>query len=146
MAEEAKWIHAGLTCMILTHDMGHRCGYVLVPKHHVFHGVDYGDCINPEHKNEKHCYCGDTPESRLSAHGGITFGGGLQDYKGWWFGFDCAHHGDAQDPSIMSPDMKKKAELNPDIYLRTGGHIRSAEYVANECQNLASQLRSMMED
>jgi len=127
---EFKWDHdaTGYPCFIIIHDRGFRCGYVGVPKGHFLHGVEY---------SEKKL----SPESRFQVHGGLTYSGngfGYGDF--WFFGFDCAHFGDAKDVRLM--DMRSR-----ELYKRYGagpheesGVVRSKEYVTKECDDLAQQL------
>jgi hypothetical protein len=88
-------MHAGLKCAVVQgREAGNRCGYVRVPPTHPLHGKD-DSAVD------------------LDVHGGITFAAmepcTEEDGVGWWFGFDCAHLGDAyHDPN---PDM---ATLSPE--------------------------------
>ena len=63
----------------------------------------------------------------IDVHGGITYANGNGKYpvasRGWWFGFDCAHSGDATK------------------YL--DGELRSFEYVKQECFKLVRQLQEI---
>lgn len=57
-------------------ELGHLCGYVVIPKDHPLHGVHYDDI-------------------HLEAHGGLTFSAPLLAFGGEYaIGFDCAHWGD----------------------------------------------------
>ena len=130
-------------CVILT-DMGHRCGYVGVSDSHALYGVDCSqevDCLN---------FPGDEPVGKrgiipllagsrrapdvvFDVHGGLTFSGPIGDVETapkslWFFGFDCAHHGDAPEPGYS----------NHSIF--SGGVVRSLDYVVGECESLAAQL------
>lgn len=63
----------------------HLCGYVAVPPGHPLHGKHY-DAV-------------EAPESSPGVHGGLTYSGDRAPSDpdagpDWWFGFDCAHHGD----------------------------------------------------
>jgi hypothetical protein len=108
--------HAGHEWMIVHNGSGHRCGYVKFEPGHPWHGKGMDDID-------------------ASVHGGITFAapdmpcdkGG--DDNGWWVGFDCAHSGDAADPTL--PGAKE-------IYLTAfeGDVIRTTEYVQAECESL----------
>ena len=80
---EKVWIDkkTGFLCVILLIRNSHRCGYVGVPKGHKLYKKDYTE--NGKIEN-------------LDVHGGVTFSDFLlpgEDY--WFFGFDCAHTGDA---------------------------------------------------
>ena len=67
--------YKGHTCIIRKNPVLQTlCGYVVVPKRHPWHGMDYFkiDC---------------------DVHGGLTYGEQLGEYD-FAVGFDCAHHGD----------------------------------------------------
>lgn len=91
----------------------HRCGYVGVRKSHPLFNSDY-DRLD------------------IECHGGLTFSGypKLADEKDlWWFGFDCAHEGDRVDYGYAC-----------DV---TDGVERSLDYVVNECESIARQLKEL---
>lgn len=76
----------GFECVVLGMSMGHRCGYICVPKSHPWYGRDYNDILSAE------------------VHGGLTFSErrlGSQRSQGWWLGFDTAHAFDWHDPLLM---------------------------------------------
>ena len=115
----AKGEESGFEWEVTSNDLGYRCGYVRVPPDHPWHGKDY-DSVEPY------------PE----VHGGLTFasrdtdcGKGGAD-NAWWLGFDCAHAGDAPDPSL--PGFCRLMSFRGDT-------IKSTEYVTEECRNLAKQ-------
>lgn len=127
---EKEWDNAGLPCVVLMTDMGHRCGYVGVPKGHKWYGTNYDDVQRSD-------------GGYIEVHGGLTYG--REGGKGYpsekkegffWFGFDCAHYGDSPDPSI-NPHY---AEMMSD-----GGEIRSLDYCVVECEKLARQLNDIPE-
>lgn len=109
----------GLEWEVTSNRMGYRCGYVRIPAGHPWHGLDYDDV-----------------EPYPIVHGGLTFArpdtdcgkGGLDN--AWWLGFDCAHAGDAPDPSLPG---------YLELMAKLGGVIRTTEYVAGQCQSLARQ-------
>lgn len=119
---ERDWItEAGLraVCYVVMREgrKKHRCGYVGVPVGHKFHGLDYSDSRLPD----------------LECHGGLTYANKWGDeYPAdpelWWFGFDCAHLGDGE------------IEADKDYLYRRDGVPRSEQYVADECESLASQI------
>ena len=130
-------------CAILT-GMGHRCGYVGVSDAHPLHGVDYSqetDCLefpSDEAVGKRGIIpllAGSrrAPDVVFDVHGGLTFSGPMDWIEAapkglWFFGFDCAHHGDAPEPGYT----------NYSVF--SGGVVRSLEYVAGECESLAAQL------
>ena len=100
----------------VSNGMGYRCGYVRVPKGHRWHGKDWS-------------------EVDCRVHGGITFAeadvpcDAPGEDDAWWIGFDCAHSGDAPDPSL--PGYNER--------MADSGTIRSQGYVEHECKRLCEQ-------
>lgn len=169
---EQEFEHAGYKCVVTFNAMGHRCGYVGIPKNHPLYGKDYSDyleikkadvgdrkisgifpllgaCLDKDERIRIEAY--------FSCHGGITFadGGENSNYPIesdlWWFGFDCGHAGDKADLSYAIEKFPKQAEqlkmqkqIN-DMYPIEGDIIRTEEYVAEECKKLAEQLKEFEE-
>lgn len=137
-------------CLIYRQSMGHWCGYVAISTEHPYFGYD-------------------TEEMDVQVHGGITYGntnpafilnallqepiaielmaqkekGPLMDWlidqgipgpalDAFWLGFDCAHAGDLS-PAFSGLKSRFIMEESFDIY-------RDAQYVQEECRNLALQL------
>lgn len=131
---EKEFEHKGLKCVVLLLAIGHRCGYVGVPKEHPLYNVDEMNCL-----------------SDFSCHGGLTYSGGGENSSYpissdlWWFGFDCAHCADEPD---WNSTLKAFPEQYKQIYqqkmigkmFHSEGKIRTTEYVENECKALAEQL------
>ena len=113
-----KGTHLGYEWEVTSNRIGYRCGYIRVPHGHPWHGKNY-DEVDAE------------------VHGGLTFAaadlncgkGGADD--AWWLGFDCAHFGDAPDPSLPG-NLPGQLRL-------LAGTIRTTEYVAGECRRLIDQ-------
>lgn len=135
---ETDFIHCGLRCVVVLQSMGHRCGYVGVPKEHNLYCQSYDfDTVEP-----------------LAVHGGITYsGGGIEseypvESDLWWFGFDCAHYMDLNDfdaalKTFDDPETQRSllsykyiCEQYPD-----GGVVRTLEYCIEQCKKLAEQLK-----
>lgn len=123
MKIEKDWkTEAGLRAVVVATDMGHRCGYVAVTRGHATFGKDYY-------------------EVTVDVHGGLTYSE-IDNYypvkteasEVWWFGFDCAHHGDLPDPSLRSY-VYRSAE--------TEGVVRTLDYCVQECESLAKQLENL---
>lgn len=131
----------------------HRCGYVQVPEGHPLHGIEYSAPMTaiPKEAAENaklgkkgailaftagvNALDGETirrsPDVVFDCHGGLTYSGGdgYPASGGWWFGFDCHHSGDGEiDPA-------------PEWPMR--GEVRELDYVADECESLASQIVAM---
>lgn len=116
----AHWIDetTGLYCMIRRVPVGALCGYVGVPKGHLFYKTDCTD-------------------SRISkeGHGGLTYSGD-GDAEGatvWWLGFDCGHYMDLV-PALYA--------LMPSLE-GVHGVYRSFDYVVDQVQELASRLEAI---
>ncbi len=121
--DKAQWVDAetGLDCLIVrANGLGHLCGYVGLPESHPLFGKDYK-----------------VPDA--SVHGGLTFadkcheGGRIchvpepgRPEHVWWFGFDCAHLGD----------------VSPTYRLHSHDTYRDFQYVKEECESLARQLKN----
>lgn len=88
---EREFEHAGYKCVVIFGSIGHRCGYVGIPKNHPLYGKDYSD-----HLEIKKADVGDREvsgifpllgacldederiqiEAYFQCHGGITYAGG----------------------------------------------------------------------
>lgn len=73
-----RWIREGIECVVLAGPMAF-CGYAKVPLDHQFHNLGYDQAYD---------------QGEIYVHGGLTFSRTTSD--GTWFGFDCAHAGDAR--------------------------------------------------
>lgn len=126
---EREWEHAGLNCAVVQgREGGNRCGYVRVPPSHPFHGKGYTDLDD------------------INVHGGLTFASiepcAHDDGVGYWFGFDCAHSGDAHyDPDNLPQHEKDFRIKYPEFNgLDFDEHFWSHEEVVRETEYLARQL------
>lgn len=116
-------------CVILGLYMGHRCGYVGLPKEHKYVGLDEFSID-------------------VAVHGGITY----SDYEPsfitdnedrYWIGFDCAHCGDKKDLNLIKelcdePTLSSLLEI--ETRYPTGEKLWTKEDVENELKSLVSQL------
>jgi hypothetical protein len=71
--DKLQFKHMRFDCELLRARAGHWCGYVDIPKPHIYHGKGYDDIP-------------------AEVHGGLTYAGPNGD--AWRIGFDCAHLGD----------------------------------------------------
>jgi hypothetical protein len=131
---DKQWIGpGGLLCAVTQNrEGGNRCGYVRVGPSHPWHGKGYDDVM-------------------VDVHGGLTFAElepctEHEDGQGWWFGFDCAHYGDALiDPNPPEP-LSQKAQMTREIMTRYPAISHHTEHywtpaeVEEECNRLAMQL------
>jgi len=137
---ESDFTYKGIRCLVLAHVMGHRCGYCEVKKGHLLYGKGYAQSVNYHNTAT-------TPGEMLNVHGGITFSSeGKYPVKsdGWWFGFDCAHYGDAKDVTIMDEKHRKMFETFTNW--GRGRRIRKKTYVERECRKLAKQLVAITQE
>ena len=165
---EREFEHAGYKCVVAFGAIGHRCGYVGVPKIHPLYGKGYDDyleikksdigdreisgifpllgaCLDEDERIRIEAY--------FQCHGGITYAGGGENSEYpiksdlWWFGFDCGHAGDKADLdyAIMKfPNRREQLIIRKSIedkYPIDGDIIRTESYVAEECEKLAEQLK-----
>lgn len=157
---ESDFFYNGYRCVVIMTRGGHRCGYVGISKTHPLHGVDYSSSSEILKTDDMSNISIDaaglgqmlnaligkydeesiTPEMYFSVHGGITYSGG-QNYPVesdglWWFGYDCAHSGDANDLDAIEDEGVRKIEM----MVPSHGIVRTKEYCEQECINLAEQL------
>lgn len=153
---EKDWVtESGLRAVVVMTTSGHRCGYVGLPESHPLHGVPYSAQTpnlkpNMERTIEKMspilvfaaALRGsdeelNTPEYVFEVHGGLTYSG-KGDYPVesdlWWFGYDCAHHGDRPEPGY---EMSK-------YYSPSDGEVRTLDYCVGECESLAGQISKVV--
>ena len=128
--EEDRFMYKGYECRVLFIPLGHRCGYVRVPKTHPLYGkaasYKYGMFA--------------AFEEAIDCHGGITY---VEEYLNGepskdsvWIGFDCAHLGDGVDI-----ESKKKYFPNEKITVTPDhGEVRDLEFCRNECKKIVDQL------
>jgi hypothetical protein len=124
-----KWQHAGLTCMIQRNFYGVWCGYVGVKKAHPCYEKDCGR-ISSGYRN-------------ISAHGGVTYAGRLDNTAIWWIGFGC------DSASDIIPYCADLYEATETIYGFVGKHgeiYRDTAYAIKETNNLAEQLASLIKE
>nr|DAR11116.1 MAG TPA: hypothetical protein [Bacteriophage sp.] len=164
---EREFEHTGYKCVVVFTHMGHRCGYVGIPKNHPLYGKDYSDYLEI-----KKADVGDREvsgilpllgawldedeririEAYFQCHGGITYAGGGEhssypiESDLWWFGFDCEHARDKSDLDYAIqkfPSHRKEYELQKMVESKypIDDVIRTEEYVAEECKKLAEQLK-----
>lgn len=119
-------------CVIVGQSLGHRCGYVGIPKGHVLYGKDY-DAID------------------IDVHGGLTYAGNGNypvESDLWWIGFDCAHIGDSKDFELIKEladtrEYEIMTEIEERFPTQNYGIIRTMEYVEEQLIAMIKQLKTM---
>ena len=123
---EREFEESGLQCCTRTIDMGHRCGYVALPKGHPLFGKGWDECyeIAPE----------------LDVDGGITFANGTDDM--WILGWDAAHSWHIPDVSIMSEQQRSIWEKYGfgEVMMFGATLMVDADMAEEETRNFARQL------
>lgn len=155
----------GYICVaIAVHDLGHRCGYVGVPKTHAFYGKAYYDSANCTIDDMRHIskeepqvgkrgpinlFMMDTDNLKVwdlfDVHGSITYSGGNgypieHGEDVWFFGFDCDHHNDLKDLSILAGKRTELYKVRNELLQLDGAEVRTLDYVIDECNRLSEQL------
>jgi hypothetical protein len=151
---ERSGTHLGFDWAVIANGMGHRCGYVLIPAGHPWHGKNYNDIY-------------EYPD----VHGGLTFSKyATFTSRGYWIGFDCNHLFDIVDPDIVSDEylpfaVLKAFNFDPDhrgkdcsredfkrlliaetLAGNVEGKIRTANYVESECEKLCEAASAAQSD
>jgi hypothetical protein len=120
-------------CVVIGGNMGHRCGYIGLPKEHSLYGKNYSDID-------------------IDVHGGLTYAGGGENSKYpvesdlWWFGFDCAHWMDGKDFDLiaeLADERTYQVMQEVEKEYPTEGTIRTTEYVEKELINAVEQLKEV---
>lgn len=151
------WVTAAGYRAVILEVHGHNNGYVALPESHPLFGVGYdasAACLTfpAEEPIGKRGIVplmlsggAPRPDVVFDVHGGLTFAGSqlahvpvLEDEKLWWYGFDCAHYGDADSPEYLAAQREKYPDM-PFMW-QADGVYRTVEYVAAECESLAQQL------
>ena len=118
------------TYVVMFLPLGHRCGYVALPKTHKYYG--YNDMDIP-----------------LSVYGGITYASDTLDNRididdVWWIGFDYAHLADGHDYKALEDyygkEAAEKIKFMDATLNRTNYSVTTCEQVMDECINLIKQL------
>jgi len=129
---EKDFIIDDYRCIILGLALGHRCGYVGLPKDHKCNGLDYHDVD-------------------IDVHGGLTYASNSNTYPieddRYWLGFDCAHYMDGKDFDLIKElnDEETVGWYNemaikfPDCEFER--EIRTIEYVEQELISMIEQLK-----
>lgn len=108
--------------------LGHRCGYVAIPKGHRYYGTEY-DFLD------------------IDCHGGLTYSdsGYPLDDGNWYIGFDTAHLGDGKDIKALMKyypnrkDVKAIVDLEMNMF-GVDRHIWSIDDIEAECRHIIRQL------
>ena len=93
------WVtEAGLQAIIVQRSSlraDYYCGYVAIGEEHSLYEKHYDECDS------------------ITAHGGITFSGNseLLPEPKWWFGFDCNHVWDTDNPKDLTFVIKECEDL-----------------------------------
>jgi hypothetical protein len=116
---EKTWItEAGYPAAVVIQPLGHRCGYVALPKSHPAASKHYDDL-------------------EIYVHGGLTYG--VTTEEGAIFGFDCAHYTDRPDPALMSDECRAAHNR----YSTNYGVIRTLEFCIEQCEDMARQFKEL---
>lgn len=148
----SKGEHVGFEWQTVHNNNQHRCGYIKVLPGHPWFGKGYS-CDCDDHYSNPDAACKRLESAEV--HGGITFAAHGKacpthgEEAEWWVGFDCAHSGDAADPSLPSSrrlhnDALGIAREISDAMDGIGGSrewqtIRTTDYVEAQCRSLCEQ-------
>lgn len=168
---EKDFEYKGLRCVVTFGDLGHRCGYVGIPKTHILYGKKYDEYLEIKKEDIKDReVSGISPllraiidddyrirvETYFNCHGGITYSGGGEkstypvESDLWWFGFDCAHCDDGKDLDLAIeyfPEISErilKIKQVEDMFPIYEDHLWSEQEVEEECKLLAEQLNEFV--
>lgn len=160
--KELEWEYKGLKCVVIASDLGHRCGYVNIPKGNRFHGINYRDQVPGAKPNLNrptgesftgliNVVCGNREgleeftsslDGIIEVHGGLTYSENylFESKDGWWIGFDCGHCDDAKDLSLIKDKVLYEVFQKPFYCNREGLTLWTLEMVKTETEKLAEQV------
>lgn len=131
---EKDFMIEGYRCVIVGQNLGHRCGYIAIPKGHEFYGVGYEDID-------------------IDVHGGWTYSENSKwEYPViandiWWIGFDCGHYCDGKDLELIKSFGKDsesvKYMLDMESRFPSNEEVRTIEYVENELIDAVKQIKNL---
>lgn len=147
--------------VVIGTEMGHRCGYVSIPNGHYLYGKEQSEpliglnigSVMEEKIGDRGVIpillhsMSETPNEEdsipmnvlFNVHGSITYSNEFAELgPGWWIGFDCRHHNDLPDPSLMSEEYSFLNVLNHNRGTET---IKTTAYVETQCKNLITQIK-----
>lgn len=123
---EATGTYKNFKYVVLFQNLGHRCGYVGIPKGHKLYEVYYDDIP-------------------VDCHGGLTYSD-FDDILGqedlWWIGFDCAHLNDGVDVESLVKyyGTELTAEMLYTLNYRVEGHVWTKDECVEECKKIIDQI------
>ena len=158
----AKWkTKAGYKAVMVVDEMGFIKGYVGVTEYHpafcMGHSMEYVDIdfialLRDEMMEVQSAI------NHIAVHGGLTSSergyGEEFDKDRWWFGFKACYFGDAPNFDfakkelwdIMDEHEKAELEREAESYEPNKWKTwKSPDYIRNECEELARQLRCIEE-
>ena len=122
-----EFTYKGINAFVINIPMGHRCGYIEVPKDNKFFGKRYDDID-------------------IDIHGGFTYSESylLNKKDSWFIGFDCAHLYDLKDESIMGEKEKEFFKDREIFYQHENGILWTEEMVVKELMGAIDSLASYL--
>lgn len=169
---EREFEHAGYKCVVVFQDMGHRCGYVGVPKESKLYGEHYTEKLDikmSEMYDKKigkrgviTLFCEELSDKEemvridlyFDVHGSVNYsnGGENSDYpiksNLWWFGFDCIHAGDKGDYEYamkLFPEQRERLESIIRIDKKIYGELGNTEDVIRSEEYVAEECKRLAE-
>lgn len=139
---EKSFEYRGYKCVVLMTEMGHRCGYVGIPKGNSLYNKFYGEL-----------------DMYIGCHGGLTYRSSelhcVNDKDTWWIGFDCAHLDDRPDFTTAKQMFKddkqviKSLETIEEVIEKTTrynvGTVKTLAFCEWECKNIVKQVINLDE-
>lgn len=123
--------------------MGHRCGYVGIPKGHPWFNLD------TQHIGDNDaCYvCGrEAPEEwrgNIKVHGGLSWGKIEGDT--YVVGFACDTTSDLADPALNREKGKRDADDYQRLPQSWERSVKTTEFCVDECKKLCQAIQAKWE-
>lgn len=135
---EKSFEYEGYKCVVLMTEMGHRCGYVGIPKENNLYNKFY-----------------DELNEYIGCHGGLTYSSSelhcVNDKDTWWIGFDCAHLYDRPDFETAKRMFKdnqkviKSLEIMEEMTIYEFGTVKTLAFCEEQCKDIVKQVINLNE-
>ncbi len=140
---ERVWWYRNFQCSVIFGEIGHRCGYVAVPK----------ETLIPMVGDDNWQYCD------LDCHGGVTLDcspkrtmGARREFCGIMIGdgmrvlgFDCGHAWDAPDMQALNRRGMQQG-YHFEFLLANGGVICTQRFCEDECRKMVDHIIANIQD
>jgi hypothetical protein len=136
--QETRFDYKGFPCVVLFMPVGYRCGYIGIPKGHMYYRKPHCDIYVD-------CHCG-------LSYSGTYLNTQIDSDISWWIGFDCGHCCDGYDFETAKKLYAEDNQIMESISLleqtryyqicNKDKSIRTLDYCIDQCKHIVDQIDS----